>query len=67
MADNGFFRLYEKLDYSFIDDSLLTQALTHRSKNALNNERLEFLGDSVLGLTISAELYQRFPALMKAR
>ena len=62
LADNGFFRLYEKLDYSFIDDSLLTQALTHRSKNALNNERLEFLGDSVLGLTISAELYQRFPA-----
>lgn len=60
MADNGFTRLYEKLDYSFTDGSLLTQALTHRSKGALNNERLEFLGDSVLGLTISAELYQRF-------
>lgn len=40
---------------------LLQQALTHRSKSNKNNERLEFLGDSVLGLTISAELYKRYP------
>ncbi len=40
---------------------LLQQALTHRSKSNMNNERLEFLGDSVLGLTISAELYKRYP------
>ncbi|MBE9516608.1 MAG: ribonuclease III [Proteobacteria bacterium] len=61
LADNGFDRLYKKLNYSFTDGALLAQALTHRSKNPLNNERLEFLGDSVLGLTISAELFSRFP------
>jgi ribonuclease-3 len=44
------------------DDALLTQALTHRSKHkTLNNERLEFLGDSILSAIISADLYKRFP------
>ncbi len=42
-------------------DSLLQQALTHRSVGRRNNERLEFLGDAVLGLVISEELYRRFP------
>lgn len=41
--------------------ALFLQALTHRSAQSENNERLEFLGDAVLGLIIAEELYQRFP------
>ncbi len=48
------------IDYIFNNAALLDSALTHRSAAANNNERLEFLGDSVLGLVISTELYQRF-------
>lgn len=47
--------------YQFKDLNLLSLALTHRSMGSKNNERLEFLGDSVLGMVISAELYHRFP------
>ena len=46
-----------------IDEDLLKQALTHRSKSATNYERLEFLGDSVLGFVVSSELYSRYPDL----
>ncbi|MCX7544622.1 ribonuclease III [Marinicella gelatinilytica] len=45
------------------DSSLLQQALTHRSKGKNNNERLEFLGDSVLSLVVSKYLYDHFPTL----
>lgn len=48
------------LDYQFQDPSLLEQALTHRSHGARHNERLEFLGDSVLNFVIAAMLYKRF-------
>lgn len=53
----------EKLKIKFNDKKLLERALTHPSmgKSAPNYERLEFLGDSVLGLVISAELFTRFP------
>ncbi|MEM1403982.1 MAG: ribonuclease III [Pseudomonadota bacterium] len=44
------------------DDQLLKQAFSHRSMGAHNNERLEFLGDSILGLVISEALYHRFPS-----
>jgi ribonuclease III len=47
--------------YQFKDESLLNLALTHRSMGSKNNERLEFLGDSVLGMVISHELFNRFP------
>jgi ribonuclease-3 len=47
--------------YAFTDARLLRLALTHRSCGAPNNERLEFLGDAVLGLVIGELLYQRFP------
>jgi ribonuclease-3 len=47
--------------YRFDSEELLDQALTHRSAAGPNNERLEFLGDSVLGLLVSAELFRRFP------
>jgi ribonuclease-3 len=46
-----------------IDENLLRQALTHRSKSATNYERLEFLGDSVLGFIVSSDLYSRYPEL----
>ena len=50
------------LDYRFKQLDLLEQALTHRSYSSdKNNERLEFLGDSVLNLVISQHIYQRRP------
>jgi len=49
------------IDYRFKDESLLSLALTHRSIGSKNNERLEFLGDSILGMVISSELFNRFP------
>lgn len=54
-------RLIRKLGYQFTDASLLELALTHRSYGSHNNERLEFLGDSLLGVTISEALYLKFP------
>jgi len=54
----------EKLGYIFQDPRLLELALTHRSvahEPRSNNERLEFLGDAVLQLTVSTYLYRRFP------
>jgi ribonuclease-3 len=61
--------LIERLGVSISQD-LLTQALTHRSHsyengNQPNNERLEFLGDSVLGFVVTAELYKRFGDLQE--
>ena len=49
------------LSYRFRDPELLQLALTHRSANTPNNERLEFLGDAVLGATITEYLYINFP------
>ncbi len=53
-------KLQQKINYQFKDVALLKLALTHRSMGKNNNERLEFLGDSILGLVISRELYKRF-------
>ncbi len=55
--------LQRRLGYSFSQASLLQQALTHRSHAAPHNERVEFLGDSVLNCCIAHELYRRFPDL----
>ena len=55
--------LAKNLGYQFKTPALLTQALTHRSFSGNNNERLEFLGDSVLNFIIAHQLYQRFPKL----
>lgn len=46
------------IPYRFQDEALLQQALTHRSAGKINNERLEFLGDSILSAVISTRLYQ---------
>jgi len=61
-------KLEEKLGYSFRDASLLKNALLHRSHvhvtgqvRERSNERLEFLGDAVLGLVVNENLYQKFP------
>ncbi len=51
------------IHYTFQDPSLMMMALTHRSFNAQHNERLEFLGDSILSFLIAQELYQRFPKI----
>lgn len=53
----------QRLGYDFRDSSLLRQALTHRSFGATHNERLEFLGDSVLNCVIARRLYDDFPDL----
>lgn len=54
-------RLLRKLGYEFSDITIAEQALTHRSVSSKNNERLEFLGDAILGFVIAEELYRRFP------
>lgn len=59
-----FFKLQSGLGYFFQDQTLLEEALTHRSFCEVRNssyERLEFLGDSVIGLVISQFLYENFP------
>ncbi len=51
------------LGYRFSDETLLASALTHRSAGQPNNERLEFLGDAVLGLIMAEALFRRHPEL----
>lgn len=67
-ADPHFEALESKLGYAFGDRSLLANALLHRShihvtgqERERSNERLEFLGDAVLGLVVNEELFHRFP------
>lgn len=53
--------LEKKLGYTFNDQAMLVRALTHRSAGARHNERLEFLGDSLLSMVIADALFHRFP------
>ncbi|MCC8123284.1 MAG: hypothetical protein LIO58_07070, partial [Oscillospiraceae bacterium] len=60
--------LEEKLGYTFKAPDLLDQALTHssyanehKSEGMRNNERLEFLGDSILGMVVADRLYREHP------
>lgn len=53
--------LCRQLGYQFDQPALLQRALTHRSFSSAHNERLEFLGDSVLNCTIAKYLYQTYP------
>ncbi len=53
--------LCKKLGLTFNNPQLFSMALTHRSFSANNNERLEFLGDSILGFVIAQKLYDTFP------
>jgi ribonuclease III len=52
--------LQQRLGHRFSQPALLSRALTHRSFGVDHNERLEFLGDAVLSLAVSALLYERF-------
>ncbi len=66
--DGGAAKLAERLGHSFADPSLLHQALSHRSwcgeqDGVPSNERLEFLGDAVLGMVVADHIYRRFPEL----
>jgi len=65
MDETALTQLQERLGVSFRDISWLERALTHRSAATANhfdsNERLEFLGDSVLGLVVSESLFQLYP------
>ena len=66
-------KLEEQIGYTFRDPTLLNTALTHSSfanesnGSAVCNERLEFLGDSILGVTVADELYRRFPHMPEGR
>ncbi|ASG68565.1 ribonuclease 3 [Francisella halioticida] len=60
-------RLYNLLGYNFKDHTFLIRALTHRSKTKKNYERLEFLGDSILGFVIAEELYTQFPDMAEGK
>jgi ribonuclease-3 len=55
--------LETSLGYQFVKPALLEQALTHRSHGARHNERLEFLGDSVLSVSVSALLFSHYGTL----
>jgi len=59
-TDTQLDRLQRALEYQFSDASLLELALTHRSKGSANNERLEFLGDAILGFVTTDLLYSQF-------
>lgn len=54
-------KLIKLLDQKHLGSDIFTQALTHRSFNSKHNERMEFLGDSVLGLIITNALYRQMP------
>ncbi|ACL30070.1 ribonuclease III [Buchnera aphidicola str. APS (Acyrthosiphon pisum)] len=54
-------KIQKVLGYTFTHKDLLKQALTHRSASSKHNERLEFLGDSILSFVIANALYQHFP------
>jgi len=62
-VDGRLSALQARLQHQFSDPRLLARALTHRSFSAEHNERLEFLGDSVLNLAVAALLYDRLQAL----
>ncbi len=56
-------KLEKKVGYQFNDAELINLALTHRSAHGKHNERLEFLGDSILSFVIADDLYHRFPKI----
>lgn len=62
MSGRPFSALEEKIGYRFKNPAYMQQALTHSSKSgAINNERIEFLGDRVLNLVIAHALFEKFP------
>lgn len=60
-------RLQNAFDLELSNPELLERALTHRSRSHDNYERLEFLGDSVLGFVVAEDLYHRFPDISEGK
>lgn len=56
---SDFNRLEQSLNYTFKNSNLIKEALTHRSAGSKNNERLEYLGDSILNFVIADNLFQK--------
>jgi len=70
VTQTAVFRLQDLIGYAFTDGSLLERSLTHPSytvEEDSDNERMEFLGDSVLNLCIGQALYERFPKWSEGR
>jgi ribonuclease-3 len=72
MRDEDRARFEELLGWSFRDDPLLAQALAHRSwcaehPNQSSNERMEFLGDAVLGVIVTDHVYRTYPLLQEGQ
>lgn len=68
MDDKVLHQIEQTIDYKFKDRSLLIKAFTHSSitdERVMSNERLEFLGDSILGLVICLNLFERFPKYLE--
>ncbi len=63
IRERGLSQLQTRLGYAFKQDALLRQALTHRSYSMQNNERFEFIGDSILNYTVAKMLFDAFPKL----
>ena len=59
--------LCKKLQVTFNNPELLQQALTHRSADSRNNERLEYLGDAILSFVIAEDLFNRFPQVKEGK
>ncbi len=63
-------KVQERIGYDFKDESLLILALTHASSNAngtLDNERMEFLGDAIVGVVVCEHLYRNYPQYSEGR
>ena len=63
--DDALTSLSRQLEYTFKNQALLSDALTHRSAASINNERLEFLGDGMLNFTIAARLFEQYPDMQE--
>jgi ribonuclease-3 len=60
-VNNPILKLSQRVGYKFQNECLLQEALTHCSFGSVNNERLEFLGDSIVNFIIAEQLFARFP------
>lgn len=65
--NNSLLKLSQRIGYQFHNQSLLEEALTHCSVGAANNERLEFLGDSIVNFLIAEYLFKQFPEASEGR
>lgn len=64
---NKYASIQQVIGYEFNDIALLERALTHRSAAKKHNERLEFLGDAILGMVIAEALYREFPSVPEGK